>query len=132
MPYIKPEDYDRACIIATTPGELNYAMTAACIAFVRGEESALWLDRWLKDVVEGHLRRWGESYTVYNETIGALYCCGMELLRRVNDSHRPAAMYCQARMAQLARELYYGRCADYEDTKIEKNGDVYPKEIING
>lgn len=44
------------------------------------------------------------SYNTLNEIVGALECCKQEFYRRL--------------------------CGPYEDKAIERNGDVYPKELI--
>ena len=61
-----------------SPGELNYALTL---------------------LVTAYMRYHGESYQRFNDVIGALEGCKMELYRR--------------------------RVAPYEDRKIVENGDVY-------
>lgn len=81
MPYIQMEK--RAEIaqgrLPETPGELNYFFSVIVDAYAhaRGEE----------------------RYFVYNEIIGALECCKLELYRRM--------------------------IGPYEDKSIERNGDVY-------
>jgi hypothetical protein len=85
MPYIAPEDririeseHQRPYL--ASPGELNYAITRLILEYM--QLSPL-------------------SYKLFNEVIGALECCKLELYRRL--------------------------VATYEDKKIEANGDVYPK-----
>lgn len=60
------------------PAELNYVFT---------------------ETIAQYLQKNGASYAVYNEIIGALECCKLELYRR--------------------------KIAPYEDIKIRENGDVY-------
>ena len=60
-------------------GELNYKLTNLCLEHMAGRP---------------------ESYGHYNEVIGALECCKLEMYRRA--------------------------VAPYEDKKMEENGDVYP------
>lgn len=83
MPYIKEEDRERflaatSTDAAATPGELNYVLTTLCIEY---------------------LDRFNEGYSKYNEVIGVLECCKLEMYRRA--------------------------VAPYEDKKIIENGDVY-------
>ena len=84
MPYIAPKDRLYADVTlgdysaARDPGTLNYQITSLCIDYV-------------KDT--------GEQYQHYNDVIGALECCKLEMYRRA--------------------------VAPYEDTKIKENGDVY-------
>lgn len=81
MPYINADDRGHLDFGSYTPrsaGELNYMFTALCI-------------RYLKDR--------GESYQTYNDMIGALEGCKLELYRR--------------------------KVAAYEDDKLKSNGDVY-------
>ena len=59
------------------PGELNYVFT---------------------EIIYNYLERNGEKYQHYNDIVGALECCKMELYRR--------------------------RVMPYEDKKIAENGDV--------
>jgi len=79
MPYIK--HYRRTPLnflgIAKTCGELNYILTKKCLDY---------------------LKIHGESYQTYNDIIGALENCKLELYRR--------------------------RISNYEDKKIAENGDV--------
>ena len=77
MPYI---DAKRRSNIKhpKNPGELNYLFT---------------------QIIKDYIKEVGESYRSYNDCIGALQCCGLELYRR--------------------------KIAPYEDKKIEANGDVY-------
>ena len=62
----------------TTPGELNFLLTHLCQTYVGGT---------------------GESYSTFNDVIGALDCAKMEFYRRV--------------------------VVPYEDKKIAENGDVF-------
>ena len=59
-------------------GELNYVMTKLCLNYIKNN---------------------GEKYQHYNDVIGALECCKLEMYRRA--------------------------VAPYEDLKIKQNGDVY-------
>lgn len=78
MPYIKKEDRQQAKSTPFNPGELNYAITTLCLSYLA-------LDK--------------ESYASYNEVIGVLECCKLELYRR--------------------------KIVDYENAKANQNGDVY-------
>lgn len=85
MPYIRQEDRDILDgyidwdnMMIESPGELNYLFTRLCLKY---------LDRGPVD------------YAAYNDCIGALTACQLELYRRMT--------------------------APYEDKKIVKNGDVY-------
>lgn len=86
MPYIKQEDRHRliaeklagGLLNPKTPGELNFILTSLCIVYL-----------------ETHT----QCYQTYNDIIGALECCKLELYRR--------------------------KISSYEDKKIEENGDVY-------
>lgn len=87
MPYIKKEDrskfVDMFCNIPEmkSAGELNYALTMIC-----------------KDYIEDK----GNSYQTYNDIIGALEGCKLELYRRL--------------------------IGPYEEVKALENGDVF-KEL---
>lgn len=80
MPYLTEDKrFDVFC--HRTPqngGDLNYAFT---------------------EISKTYLRAYGESYQHYNDLIGALECCKLELYRR--------------------------KAAVYEDLKIKENGDTY-------
>jgi len=79
MPYIKDERKKDVLVNgATNAGELNYLFT-------------YWIGQYILDK--------DESYQIYNDVIGALESCKLELY---------------ARKIRL-----------YEDKKIEENGDVY-------
>jgi hypothetical protein len=79
MPYIDQASRDAidSGEIPNTPGELNYLLTVTVLEYIRDK---------------------GESYTAYNDALGALEGCKLELYRR--------------------------HVAPYEDEKIVKNGDV--------
>ena len=79
MPYIKSEDREHVNRFpARTSGELNYELTQVCLTY---------------------LQRYTKNYQYYNDVIGALECCKLEMYRRA--------------------------IAPYEDSKKEANGDVY-------
>ena len=82
MPYIKEKirqylGKNYPLPIPVDPGELNYLFTKIALAYV-GKYP---------------------NYRVYNDIIGALECCKLELYRR--------------------------KVVDYEEKKIELNGDIY-------
>lgn len=85
MPYIKGDARDSLespyvwARGPLDPGELNYLFTQIGLDYIK---------------------RSGERYQYYNDVIGALECCKLEMYRRA--------------------------IAPYEDTKIAENGDVYP------
>jgi len=79
MPYITQDlrdDIDSGAI-PQTAGELNYLLTVTALEYIREK---------------------GESYQAFNDVLGALEGCKLELYRR--------------------------RIAPYEDFKMEVNGDV--------
>lgn len=79
MPYIPQEQRNvHTRQHPQSPGQLNWAIT---------------------ELIREYLDHKGSSYGVYNEVIGMLECCKLELYRRV--------------------------IANYEDSKCELNGDVY-------
>lgn len=86
-PYIKKEEKEYfkegiAEITRTgiqTCGELNYLLTKICQIYIN--------------------QRGMQKYQFYNDVVGALECCKIELYRR--------------------------QIADYEEQKIVENGDVY-------
>lgn len=81
MPYIKKKRRGFSMCNggdADNPGELNYFLTTHILSY---------------------LFRHGKSYTSYNEVIGVLECCKLELYRKM--------------------------IAKYEDQKCKLNGEVY-------
>lgn len=88
MPYVDTEARQRIQVAFSsrgspqTPGELNYYLTT---------------------VVQRYLKEHGVNYQHFNDVIGALEGCKLELYRRF--------------------------VAQYEDNKIEDNGDV---NLLNG
>ena len=81
MPYIDQalrDVIDRGMEQPNNPGQLNYVLT---------------------QVVKAYIERNDESYQTYNDIMGALEGCKLELYRRM--------------------------IAAYEDRKIEENGDCY-------
>lgn len=82
MPYIKKEDRSKFSVALggiwpENPGELNYVFT---------------------EMIFNYIEHKGEKYQTYNDIVGALECCKMELYRRW--------------------------ISPYEDKKIAENGDV--------
>ena len=86
----------------------------------------------MQKLVDGYMNRLGTSYTNYNNVIGALHCCSMELTRRVIPKYRVGADRAVYILKSVASDLYYGRTAPYEDEKIAENGDVFPVEMVRG
>jgi hypothetical protein len=81
MPYVTQEKRDsflRGEGIMETPGDLNFVLTKVCLEYLELNN---------------------QNYQTYNDIIGALECCKLEMYRR--------------------------SVAPYEDTKIASNGDVY-------
>ena len=81
MPYIeqqKRQDFQEGVGTIEHAGDLNYVLTRVCLEYIN--------DR-------------GAGYRIYNDVIGALECCKLEMYRRA--------------------------VAPYEDHKIRENGDVY-------
>ena len=84
MPYIKQSDrveISSGARLAKTAGELNFRLTS---------------------IANEYLEARGQSYTTFNEVIGALECAKLEMYRRM--------------------------VAPYEDHKMIENGDVYGKK----
>lgn len=85
MPYIAKQDRNKFYqgidnLWPSNPGELNYVFT---------------------EIIYNYLERNGEKYQTYNDIVGALTCCQLELYRK--------------------------KIAPYEDKKIESNGDIRVK-----
>lgn len=78
MPYIVKKERTIARFAPNSSGELNYAITVLVLEY---------------------MKRKGEKYQNYNDCLGALEGCKLELYRR--------------------------RIADYENKKANENGDVY-------
>ena len=82
MPYVDPakRSYLETDPRPENPGDLNYMFTQICIDYIE---------------------RYGECYRTFNDIMGALEGCKLELYRR--------------------------KIGFYEEKKIKQNGDVYPK-----
>jgi len=94
MPYIDPFRREIADDFGpNTAGELNYVITERITAY---------LDRLPGRQRAQQLHAFGR-YADFNEVIGVLECCKLELYRRM--------------------------VAPYEDLKCAENGDVYPKGV---
>ncbi len=80
MPYLRKKDRDFADEFKTPilPGELNYLITRLCLKYVQIHD---------------------QSYTTFNEVMGALECAKQEFYRRA--------------------------IVPYEEYKLRQNGDVY-------
>ena len=130
MPYIKPVDYGRALKTPSNPGELNYAMTMVACLYMRGDLSYNQFRDKIQNLVDEYIERLGVSYTNYNNAIGALECCGLELMRRVTGDYEDLADNCQEAMSWISTNLYFQHVAPYEDQKIAENGDVFSKEFV--
>lgn len=84
MPYIEDgarQDLDKRISLPSSAGELNYTFTM---------------------IIKRYIEMKSETYQTYNDIIGALECCKLELYRR--------------------------RISGYEDQKRWKNGDVWEEE----
>ena len=130
MPYIKSEDYERAAVEPMVPGELNYALTTRATLFFLDVSTLEEFRTMVEDLCREYMERTGISYTNYNNVIGALHCCGMELKRRVTPKYRIGADRAAYALKVVASDLYYGYTAPYEDDKIVENGDVFPIEVV--
>jgi hypothetical protein len=83
MPYVSQEKRDsflQGVGIMENPGDLNFVLTKVCLEYLENKT---------------------ESYQAYNDIVGALECCKLEMYRRA--------------------------VSPYEDVKIAANGDVYSK-----
>jgi hypothetical protein len=81
MPYVTQEkrnSFLEGNGVIETPGDLNFVITKVCLEYFDNKK---------------------QSYQTYNDIIGALECCKLEMYRR--------------------------SVAPYEDVKISENGDVY-------
>lgn len=133
MPYIKPEDYERAIAKPAVPGELNYSLSMSAAALFRGVPNLEEFEVEVNRKVDQYLTDNGISYTNYNNIIGCLSCCGWELQRRFKGTKLWLEAYAVADVLRgVAVDLYHERAIPYEDTKIAENGDVFPAELFEG
>ena len=134
MPYIKSEEYARALMIPTAPGELNYAITTRAIQYLFGFINIQTLTEEVHDLCRAYINRIGMSYTNINAVIGVLHCCGMELVRRTyrNEGVLNDATMASVQFQRIVRLLYRDLATPYEDIKIAENGDVFPKDLVCG
>lgn len=81
MPYIPVESrgtFVQSLRVPQSPGELNYLLTSICLWFLQ----------------EGRVtaeNREHPTYWDYNDVIGALECCKLEMYRRAVAPHEDAA-----------------------------------------
>lgn len=81
MPYLEDtikKALSHGIVLPSEPGHLNYMFTMICLDYIDQK---------------------GEKYQHYNDIIGALESCKLEMYRR--------------------------KVANYEDSKIKSNGDVF-------
>jgi hypothetical protein len=103
---------------AITAGELNYVFTKLALKY-RNRHPKLHDEL----VAEGkaYLGRVLTTYSSINDVMGALTCASLEFVRRTGS---PDLMFTFA-AAQF--KFYDDVAVPYEKTKIEENGDVYPR-----
>lgn len=127
MPYIKQRDRDTLDIFPpvrapNTAGELNYLITKALI-----EEQLLPnFSHTIQKVFGQYLLHKGISYQTVNDVVGASLCASREFRRRTGAE----APFSEV-LINMAVYFYDAVGAPYEDKKINANGDVYPKELLN-
>ena len=132
MPYIKPEDSERAESWPAAPGELNYAITMDAICVLEGHMSYDEFTFRVDLLVNRYLQKAGISYTNMNAVMGALDCCGREIDRRVNTFAYGGVIDDLISILLAKRDrLYPEMLAPYEDQKIAENGDVYPDHLVS-
>lgn len=138
MPYIKQDR--RACVdryvvavgergayqASDSPkdcGELNYALTMACLWHKKikfGE-----LDSLMKNIVRNYLADEPLRYQRINDAIGAITCAAFELERRTpRFSGIHSAIHLIATLVAECRDAYYEIGVPYETKKIAENGDI--------
>jgi len=117
MPYISKEDGRREALRneerALTAGELNYQI------FYHVKHCKIWeFNTALREKIQGFVSQFmGETpnYQKYNDLTGVLIRCYKEVKRRLHID----VPYLLEMLGNLDKEI-----ADYEDKKIEENGDV--------
>lgn len=141
MPYI-PQDRRpaiRAGDIPQTPGELTFAIVETVVEGVlgidpRGTRAQMGdgftqVGLTIIRLVHDYANQYETNYTLINQTMGALTCAELELQRRMaqwltglNDT--PVIMVAEF-FGTLRDTIYPLLAADYEDKKIEENGDLF-------
>jgi len=121
MPYIKSNDGRREALRKGEPalmaGELNYQIfhyVKHCEAFGFNRNNAKVDKLIIKDFVDQFLEQ-GKNYQRYNDMTGALVRCSLEIERRLGLN------------ADFLLDImhdYDDEIAEYEDLKINENGDV--------
>lgn len=137
MPYIKSKDYVRAIETPEVPGELNYAITCNIIWRLRGTLTSQDFVTAVRRLITAYLDQVGMSYTNGNAVMGVLDCAAREMRRRLGmactSNFRAVDLNKIERQLKLERNWVYDTLlAPYEDKKIAENGDVYPKDLLNG
>lgn len=132
MPYL---DRDSILRVDTTgvleaPGDLNWLVTRACIQYAE-DRNLTNLNEKIDRYVSSYCNQLGDSYTTYNNVVGAIVCCGLEFERRSDRiariaSDRSALTEVSAALKEWVASFYEGTVTPYECDKLECNGDVYP------
>ena len=101
-------------------GELNYALTMACLWHKKikfGE-----LDLLLYNIVRNYLSDKELKYQRINDVIGATICAAYELERRLPNPNAVAALV--PTLINAGRVAYFEIGVSYELKKIAENGDI--------
>lgn len=116
MPYIKSHDGRREALqkadVARNAGELNYQ-----IFYFWKHSGALGIlnrEYVIRKFVEQFLGK-RPNYQKYNDMTGCLYRCRKEIKRRLNED---------AKLLKEILDSYNVEIDNYEDLKIQENGDV--------
>lgn len=120
MPYIKMSRRE-AIDAGAAPencGELNYAVTVACIR--HGHKSMSELRALILCYLSSYVLREKLSYQRINDILGALDGARRELARRCKRDTVATGILLQ----DIATDFYGLYAAPYEDEKIKTNGDI--------
>jgi hypothetical protein len=134
MPYI-PKDARGfvSKLGASTPGELNYAITMQLIgAWNQVPVKRLPLQKALTAITLGYWRkkkaRGFGNYNAINEILGALAGAWMEFDRRICSSNSPDAAFDKfaiaKAIAKVQQDFYAKIAVPYEEKKCAMNGDL--------
>ena len=129
MPYIRGAERANAAKYPESPGELNFALTMCAIKYLQKRKAPKKFRTDISDIVAAFIDRRGLSYTTLNTVMGALDCCGRELIRRVKLD--VIGVHPVVREFDTLRDNVYTLfAAPYEDKKIVENGDVFPTDLV--
>lgn len=126
MPYIGQKH--REAVLRdgpTSPGELNFCITTACLRYSRAITPLSELQDAVMAACRVYTMRCGAMYSTFNDVVGALECSKFEITRRRDALKNDVNGSIQFALNTVKKVYYDDIVAPYEDAKIKENGDVF-------